>query len=501
MNTLLLFVVASSVLRAVVFFTPAKKKGLAVWSVIPPIYGDLQVLKIISRPWWWCILLYIPIVGPLMYLVMVIETLQVFGKRSLVDFLIGIFSAGLYIPAATSSKDVKYLGPTKRGDKTGGREWSEAITFAIIAATLIRTFGIESYTIPTSSMEKTMRIGDFLFVSKVNYGPRMPMTAFSVPLVHNQIPVLGAPSFVEILQLPYFRIPGFSKVKRDDIVVFNYPMDTDLPVDKRTNYIKRCVGLPGDSLELRDAQLYVNGSPQVFPDRSEPQLSYMVQTNGKGMFSKSYLEDLDITEGGQRSQTEFVFLLTREKADQLQGLSYVQSVTPLIQPRGEGRDMMFPENGNQPWNTDQYGPIYVPKAGATVALNEATLPFYERIIQVYEGHILETDGDEIRIDGEATDSYTFDMNYYWMMGDNRHNSLDSRFWGYVPEDHVVGRASFIWMSFDAQKSSLLDRFRKDRIFTFVHRTGDRHSLFIYFVVLLVGYSIFKRLRKRKANAA
>ena len=501
MITLITFLAVTALLRTVVFFVPAKKKGIPILSIIPPVYGDLQVLKIIDRPWWWMILLYIPVVGPIMYLVVVIETLQVHGKRNMTDFLLAILTAGLYLPAALSSKDTVYEGPTKRGNKTGGREWSEAVTFAIIAATLIRTFGIESYTIPTSSMEKSMRIGDFLFVSKINYGPRMPMTPFSVPLVHNQIPIIGAPSYLELLKLPYFRLPGFADVKRDDIVVFNYPMDTDLPVDKRTNYIKRCVGIPGDSIELRDAQLYVNGSPQVFPDRSEPQLSYLVQTNGQGTFSQRFLEEMDITEGGQRSQTEFVFLLSSEKAETLRSLSYVSRVEPLLQPAGEGRDMMFPEGGNQPWNTDQYGPIYIPKAGATVALTEQTLPFYERIIEVYEGHELRTDGSTILIDGEEADNYTFEMNYYWMMGDNRHNSLDSRFWGYVPEDHIVGRASFIWMSYDGQKSQFSDRFRTDRIFTFVHGKGDRHSLLIYFVVLMVGFTVFKRIRKRRSNAA
>ena len=469
-------------------------------SLLIPIYGELQIMKMIQRPWWWVILLYLPMVSWIMWMVVFSETLQVFGRRSTADRILAIFTLGISLPVIGRSEDAKYEGARLRGNKSGNREWIEAVTFAIIAATVIRTFTIEAYTIPTSSMEKSMMIGDFLFVSKMSYGPRMPMTPLSLPLMHNTVPLLGFPSFVDWVEFDYHRLPGFSKIKNNDIVVFNYPMDSQLPVDKRTNYIKRCVGVPGDSIRIDQALLSVNSDSVWLPERAAPQFTYLVKTNGQGFNRKTLLE-MDITEGGQSSRTDFIFLLTQENVDKLRQFPNVESVEPMIKPADQTDETIFPQDPRHfPWNVDNFGSLYIPKKGETVRLSPENIRLYERVIGFYEGHELQVNGSEIFIDGEVASEYTFEMNYYWMMGDNRHNSLDSRFWGFVPEDHIVGKASFIWMSFDKFQEGA-DKIRTERVFTMVHGKGRRTSLFPYFIVLLVGYFGFRFIQKRRSNAA
>lgn len=469
--------------------------------LLVPIYGELQIVKMLKRPWWWVILLYLPMVSWIMWMVVFSETLQVFGRRSTADRALAIFTLGIYMPIIGRSKDTKYEGPRLRGDKSGNREWIEAVTFAIIAATVIRTFTIEAYTIPTSSMEKSMMIGDFLFVSKMSYGPRMPMTPLSLPLMHNTVPLLGFASFVDWVEFDYHRLPGFTKVKNNDIVVFNYPMDSELPVDKRQNYIKRCVGVPGDSIRIDQATLFVNSDSVWLPERAAPQFTYMVKTNGQG-FNRKTLLKMDITEGGQSSRTDFIFLLTNENVARLRQMPNVLSVEKMVQPANALNEEIFPQDPNNfPWNVDNFGPMWIPKKGATVQLTRNNIRLYERIINFYEDHELAVEGDEIFIDGALADAYTFEMDYYWMMGDNRHNSLDSRFWGFVPEDHIVGKASFIWMSYDKFQESFGDRIRTERVFTMVHGKGRRQSFFPYFIGVLVLYFGFRFYQKRRKNAA
>ena len=486
--------------RFLYFFPFFKKRDQEVWPLVIPVYGEIQILKMIERPAWWVILLYLPMVSWIMWMVVLSETLQVFGRRSTADRALAIFTLGIYLPVIGNSKESKYEGARLRGNKSGNREWIEAVTFAIIAATVIRTFTIEAYTIPTSSMEKSMMIGDFLFVSKINYGPRMPMTPLSLPLMHNEVPLLGFPSFLSWVEFDYHRLPGFAKVKNNDIVVFNYPMDSDLPVDKRTNYIKRCVAIPGDSVYIENRQLFINGDSAHLPDRAEPQFSYVVRTNGQG-FNKRTLLELDITEGGQSSRTDYVYLLTPENVEKLSNYSNVVAIEPLVEAKGNTSELIFPNDPERyPWNVDNFGPLYIPEQGATVDVSADNIRLFERIISFYEGHELEVKDNQVFIDGEVATSYTFEMDYYWMMGDNRHNSLDSRFWGYVPEDHVVGKASFIWMSYNKFQDGI-KKIRKDRVFTFVHGKGKRSSLLPYFLVLVVGYYVVRRIINRRKNAA
>ncbi|WP_423149026.1 signal peptidase I [Rubrolithibacter danxiaensis] len=330
--------------------------------------------------------------------------------------------------------------------KSKGREWFDAIVFAVIAATLIRGLLLEAYTIPTGSMEKSLLVGDFLFVSKINYGARIPMTPVAFPFAHHTMPVIGTKAYWDGIQLKYHRLPGLSDIKRNDVVVFNYPMEADSPfyrpVDKRENYIKRCVAIPGDTLRIINARVYVNGKPSETPRFG--QTDYYVQTDGND-FNPDALEDLHI-ENQRASADVYYFTMTAEDAEMVKKWANVKVVQPMIRPMGEYDSQVFPHNPDFKWNADNFGPLIVPKKNWTVKLDSTTFPLYQRAIEVYEGNKVSKKGQEIFINGKKADSYTFKMDYYWMMGDNRHNSLDSRFWGFVPEDHVVGKALFVWMS-------------------------------------------------------
>lgn len=363
-----------------------------------------------------------------------------------------------------------------RRKKSKLREWTEAILFAVIVAVLIRTFIFEAYTIPTPSMEKTLLVGDFLFVSKLHYGARIPMTPLSFPLAHNTMPLIGGKSYLTWIKLPYLRLPAFQQIRNNDIVVFNWPADAeDRPVDKKDNYIKRCIGIAGDTLLMTGGEIFING--RKVPDFSGLMLDYFVTTDGQPINQK-VLDRLDVAAGVPMNRPGmFYFFLTRAQAEALSKLPNVKSVTPNLQQRNDIQplgDQIFPyDPQNFPFNLDNYGPIVIPKAGQTVTLTLNNLALYERIITRYEGHTLDFDRktEKIIIDGKETHQYTFRMNYYWMMGDNRHNSLDSRYWGFVPEDHIVGKAWLIWMSWNKQ-GSLLKKIRWNRLFTAIHKKGE-----------------------------
>lgn len=351
--------------------------------------------------------------------------------------------------------------------KTVFREWTDAILFAVVAATLIRTFFLEAFTIPTSSMEKSLLIGDFLFVSKVNYGARVPMTPLSFPFAHHTMPMTkDVKSYLNILNLPYFRLPGFTKIKNNDIVVFNYPMEDFRPIDKKENYIKRCIGIPGDTIQINNMKVFVNGKEAQAPEKS--QFSHLVVTDGSAISGTSYKE-LGYPEGGPAySPGQFVYLLTREAKNKLQTFPFVKSVEVLSRPRDLAEPGLFPGDSLHPWNVDNYGPIIIPKEGMKIQLNHETVAVYKRAIVVYEGRDLVEKEGKYFLDGKEAIEYTFTMNYYWMMGDNRHNSADSRFWGFVPENHIVGKAVFIWFSWEANGKKLLEKIRFSRLFRFIH---------------------------------
>ena len=352
--------------------------------------------------------------------------------------------------------------------KSEVRSWIDAIGFAVIAATILRTFLIEAYTIPTSSMEKSMLIGDFLFVSKVAYGPRVPMTPIAFPLVHHTMPIGNGKSYTEAVQLPYHRMKGLGKIERNDCVVFNWPAETlGRPVDKKENYVKRCVGVPGDKIELIDAQLMVNDAPQEKPEGMKKQWHYNVSTKGTGLNPNILYEKYDITEGGYgRNKNEYNLTLTNESRDAIQNFTNVTSVKRQYEKGGIYADYIFPHDKNFKWNVDNFGPITVPAAGETVSITTENLSIYKDIIERYENNKLEVVAGEIYINDKVATTYTFAMDYFWMMGDNRHNSADSRFWGFVPENHIVGKALFVWMSWDKNAKGL-NKIRWNRLFSSV----------------------------------
>ncbi len=371
---------------------------------------------------------------------------------------------------------------------SAAREWLNAAMFALIFATFFRLLCFEAYAIPSGSMEGSLLINDHLWVDKMAYGPRLPMTPLAMPLVHNAIPLTGSKSYTDAVQWKYRRLPGYTTIKRNDIVVFNGPEgDTALaeapdmnyyqacraygkenvlgrftvvthPTDKKENLVKRCVAVPGDVFQIRNAQVYVNGKPQEA--HSKRKHNYLVKTTGYAPGTEENLEMIQ-----PLANNIYAYNLTEPEAELLRGTTNVTDVKLYLkEPAGmapnNAADAVFPQDGLHNWNRDNYGPITIPAAGSVVKLSVDNIALYRRIITSYEGNRLEEKNGKFYINGKQTDTYTFKMNYYWMMGDNRHFSLDSRYWGFVPEDHIVGKASFVWWAygdniFDIRWSRLL----------------------------------------------
>jgi signal peptidase I len=465
-----------------------EKAGVPGWQAIIPIYNSYVMIKLSGKPTWWIILVLIPIIDILILIGIMIDFLKSFGKFTLREQAAGVLLPFIYLPKWGSDKETKYIGPSASAEfkekhkailkKSTTREWTEAIIFAVLAATLIRTFFIEAYTIPTPSMERSLLVGDFLFVSKINYGPRLPETPIAFPFAHHTMPLLGTKAYWDGIELPYYRLPGLSEVKKGDVVVFNYPMEADSPfnrpVDKRENYIKRCQGAPGDTLSVVDAQVFVNG--KAAPNPPGEQIDYAYTTKNGDALSQEVKDNLKISDYGNVDPSVVSSTMTKDAAATLKGYSNIKSISPNISKKDftDPNGPVFPNKypiavlqgfklPDYKWNVDNFGPIIIPKKGWTVKLNGMTFPLYERAIEIYENNKVQVVGSDILINGKKTDTYTFKLNYYWMMGDNRHDSEDSRFWGFVPEDHIVGKALFIWMSLD-DNASFLNKIRWSRLF-------------------------------------
>jgi signal peptidase I len=491
--------------------------GRKRWEAAIPVYNSIVLMKIIGRPTWWTILLFIPIINLIMFPVIWVETIRSFKKKSFLDTVLVIATFGFYIYYLNYTQTLDYQANRNLDPEHKAADTISSLLFAIIVATIVHTYFIQPYTIPTSSLEKSLLVGDFLFVSKMNYGARVPMTTVAMPMVHDTIPLTKRKSYLTWPQLPYLRLPGFQTIERTDIVVFNWPADTvykfrdrsglrvDKPIDKKSNYVKRCVGIPGDSLSIKDGLVYINGKELILPERAKPQFSYNVVLDGKTPIDFEYLfKDMDITDGAaflnqQTRDTLFISALTAVNAERFKNTPGITAVNRIISKNVE--DGIFPHINK--WNRDNFGPIYIPQKGKTVALNLESLPFYKTIISDYEKKDLKVNGNEIRIDGKVVTTYTFDQNYYWMMGDNRHNSEDSRYWGYVPENHIVGKPIFIWMSIDGINGPKSNwKIRWDRVFTTVSGEGQPQSYFKYFLIALAAFFVGEYFwKKRKAKKA
>ncbi len=504
MDLLVIILILYFLLSHIGLYLIFQKAGLPGWQALVPFYGTYKAIKLIEKPIWWMAVYYLPFIGFIVWVGIITELLKHLGILTYWEHALGVVFTPIYLTYVGASDKYQWQGHEFVEDykKSKAREWADAITFAVIAATLIRAIYIEAFTIPTSSMEKSLLVGDFLFVSKVNYGSRIPNTPIFFPFAHHTMWFTeGVKSYSELIKLPYTRLPKFQDVKRNEAVVFNFPAgDTvvvqhqnqtyyqmardygrdrlwkefdviDRPVDKRENYIKRCVGLPGDKLHIKNAELLINDKPAYEPEGM--QFSYLVQTDGRG-FRPDNMLDRDITEFNRTPvQGLGEMHLTEANRRYIEQLPQVKKVEKAIKPLGyyqqanSFRNPIFPNTDTTSWTEDNFGPISIPYAGEVVKLTPANLPMYDRIIRIYEGNELEVRNGQIYINGEATDSYTIQMDYYWMMGDNRHNSQDSRFWGFVPEDHIVGKAVFIWLSLDPNKS-FLKKVRWSRLFSLIH---------------------------------
>ncbi|KGE14355.1 signal peptidase I [Sphingobacterium deserti] len=449
-----------------------KKAGREGWEAAVPFYREFVMAKLTGRPTWWIALLLVPIVNIFIFYALYLDLLRSFGKRRFWETVVAVLLPFIFLPLWGHDAEVKYLGVANSDafrskypyTKSVLREWADAIVFATVAATLIRGFLLEAYMIPTGSMERRLLIGDFLFVSKLNYGPRVPITPLAFPFAHHTMPITGGKAYSEWIQLPYKRLPGFQELKRNDVVVFNLPTEADppysRPVDKRENYIKRAVGVPGDKVEMRKGELLVNGKDSY--DSNDLQRAYLIYTDGSGLNLQQLVDKRidyakDPADGLPFAEPYLLYVTGEEIAD-IATWSNVKEILPY-----DNSGSAFPHSPSEKWDYHNFGPIIIPKKGDVVQLTSQNLPLYDRIIRVYEANSLENRADGIYVNNLKTDSYEIKMNYYWMMGDNRDNSADSREFGFVPEDHIVGKALFTWMSYDVD-GTFLTKIRWNRIF-------------------------------------
>nr|MBS0037439.1 signal peptidase I [Saprospiraceae bacterium] len=516
--SVLIFLIVYYLLLSVSLYFLFPKCGREATNGLIPGLNFAVWAEIVGRKRWHALWLLFPIVNFFIFFGLVIDMARSFGRLSLLDSTLAVLFGPFYFFYLTFTDTQKYEGPILLHEreykskidrakeegkdyqvqklesnnpyrKSVGREWIEAAVFSIFVAAFIRMFMVEAFTIPTSSMEGSLLVGDYLFVSKMHYGLRTPMTVVQVPLLHNRIPFFNTESYLKRPQLPYFRFGKFQEIERGDMVVFNWPAGDSIyllphrsysvsqievgpeesksqfrnmevihrPVDKTDFYIKRCVGLPGTVFEMREGKVYIDGKAIEEPEKL--QFRYRVQTGVQ--IAPSTLDRLDISMGDHIPPN--IFHLNDYQVDALRSLDNSIKVERMY-PGVSTPQYLFPHDPeNFPdFGWDNYGPIPIPAEGETVALDQTNIALYRRIINVYEDNDLEIRDDEILINGEVATTYTFKQNYYWMVGDNRHNSEDSRVWGYVPEDHIVGKPLFIF--FSTKNANMGDGIRWDRIF-------------------------------------
>lgn len=459
-----------------------QKAGEQGWKALIPVYSSYIMLKISGRPGWWVVLLFIPAAGWVVGVGILVDFIKCFGKCYLRNRAAAVLVPFICLPKWGFDRDTRYLGPSASPAfrlqypysirPISPLQWAQAVFFSVFTAIFIRVFFMEIYVIPTPSMEASLLVGDNVVVSKVSYGARLPMTPIAFPFANNTLPYGDLKAYWDGLQLPYLRLPGFTSVKRNDVVVFNYPEDTleNRPVDKKEIYVKRCEGIPGDTVMIRDGEVYLDGKLQKDPPERQDEY-HVVATDtplNPELFHQLHIHTYD----GFSNPS-----MTRQAAAELRKYSNIKLVTRVVEEADTAQDsQLFPteEPAGLPiriprhnWSADNYGPVIVPKKGLTVKLDSLTLPLYARVIKVYEHNSLRIKNGALYINGKISSTYSFKMNYYWMLGDNWHDSYDSRYWGFVPEDHLIGKAIFTWISWNAD-APLFEKFRWDRLLKPIH---------------------------------
>ena len=539
-----------------------KEAGEKSWKAIIPVYNAVVLMKIIKRPKWWVFLLFFPVINLLMFITIWVETLKNFGKNKTIEVLLVIFTLGFYLFILNYSSNLKYIKDKSSIPNSGFNDWIGSIVFAVIAATFVHNYFFQPYIIPTGSLEKSLLIGDFLFVSKFHFGARVPSTAISFPMVHDTIPIIKTRSYLNKPQLPYMRFPKIQRIKRNDIVVFNWPADTvrkffvkekgvKKPIDKKSNYVKRCVGIAGDTLEIINGFVHINGVKNILPERAKIQYGFtaygekgissrkLISVGVKDFFRRYKIGNITqntyeklapyLVGSTGNSQDNFIAItrdkgleselirslglrasellektkalnMTIKEATILAKQPWLDSVVQQISKNKTPNKTFFPNRIPFDWNQDNFGPIVIPNTGMTVNLNSSNLSLYKKAILDYENNDLVSKADGIFINGKKVTQYTFKQDYYWMMGDNRHRSEDSRFWGFVPADHIVGKPVFIWFSIDGINDGIRNwKVRWDRVFTTVGGTGKRVSYFPYFIGLLILWKVYSLIAIRRAK--
>lgn len=588
-NYIFLLLVLASFFGLSKLFVKAGQQGWKAWI---PVYNFYVLAKLLEKPWWWCLIMVVPGVNIMMYGVYGFNVARAFNKPSNGDLLFASILPYIFFVKLGFDPSAKFVGLSKFKIEPSAiiKNWIDPIVFAVIAASIIRGYFIEAFTIPTSSLEKSLMVGDFLFVNKFAYGPKIPQTPLSFPFAHHTLPGSATKkSYLEWIKLPYFRLPGFGKVENSQIVVFNYPDgDTVLlehqnqsyyqivrdeaqniksydqgkhgdgfyqsqswqlingpekplgevaarPVDKRDHYVKRCVGIAGDKLQIINGEIYINDAKQAMPQHAQHR--YIVKTKGSLFGENSYnqqggnalsnftlLDDLDIyvseaAKIGLNKDTGYYDLnMPADVAARVKAMPEVYSVTLKTEPKGYYDYRIFPHHPGYAWNNDNFGPLQIPKAGQTIAIDTANLCLYQKIMNTYDDgiHQVYAANGKVYYDGVVIDKYTFKQDYYFMMGDNRHNSADSRSWGMVPFDHIVGSPFFVWFSMKYAdnnpisgkfsigtffKNSHDGKFRWERFLCYV-KNGELHSIkipFILAVLLIWAYSKWNQRRKAKKS--
>lgn len=481
-----------------------KKAGRKPGEAFIPFYNFWIGLDLIKRPKWWIILFFTPIVAPIMWWVFWVDFARSFGKRTWTDAILMIITVGLYAFYLNYVEKPDYEGPEERKGT-----FIAALLFAVVLATLVHTWFIQPMVVPTGSMENTIKIGDALFVDKLSYGVRVPFTPIGLPFSE----FINRKAYVDKARLPYMRLPGWSDLKSNDIVVFSYPTDSVFDaIDRKDAYVKRLVGMPGDTVVFDQGDLFVNGKPFIPKKDAIVQNRYKVTT--KNMFSPELLyQEYGLVYSPQFDQTDYYIMA--KNGDELvyifKGLSEAMAkdlnANPNIQVErfrseegkkeyGPNKENSFPLDRN--WNQDFYGPYYVPKKGDQVKLDKSNIELYKRIIQTYENHDLKIEGEKILIDGKEANEYTIEQDYFFMSGDNRNQSLDSRFFGPVPEDHIIGRPVLVWANMNGMFEPAPKKFIWSRFMTSINNDNpDKKSYLVYVVIGLIAFFTWDYFRVKK----